>query len=314
MTLSAVTLSPAPVAHPSHIFPALPLEYRQQHVDEVKKEITARWQKVKKTRPSFKAYAKKTEAEIISEFEDIQNFRLGLWYRNPQNSPRICQADYRAAQTLLEKGLYRSINNIAFAYNNTDPTYNASTIVINDRHFIALQEPDPKILPLFFRFLINHGVSLLVRLKPEHEYSDEFSVKYWENRLSGDSSTLKIDWLHSGTDFQPVFIPYFFSETWSDDKADDVENLYQLVNRVRTAYGKLENPGPLACHCASGVGRTGTFITAIILADLIDRSKDKGLSVEKVALKLSIQRPNLIANAEQYLMLYRFADYYLERI
>ena len=127
-------------------FPALPLEFRQKHKKEVHTELTKRWEKVLQKKDSFAPYEKKSDQEILKEFQELQLFRLHLWYSNPGKSPHICQEDYMAAQDLLEKGYYRTLNNIAFAYNCTDNTYNASTVLIEGYHFIALQEPNEKIL------------------------------------------------------------------------------------------------------------------------------------------------------------------------
>ena len=295
-------------------FPLLPLEVRNQHLQHVAEAIEKRWIKLKQKKSSFSLYQKKSDAEILDEFQKVHAFRLKLWYRNPGESPHICQEDYQVSQDLLEKGYYRTINNIAFAYNRTDSTYNASTIYIQGQHFIALQEPTPELLSLFFKFLINHHVAMLVRLKPEKEFFGPFSIKYWHERLKAENPPLlKVDVMHAGKTFQPVWIPYFALEKWEDDASTDIELLADLVKNVREVYQTMSHKGPIACHCASGVGRTGTFIAALALAQSIENSTTENLSIEETVLKLSIQRPNMVGTPEQYLMLYRFVDYYLRQ-
>ena len=120
--------------------------------------------------------------------------------------------------------------------------------------------------------------------------------------------------MHSGNTFKPVSIPYFALDVWQDNEDMDIPTFYNLVQKVRKAYQKLGGQGSIACHCASGVGRTGTFLAALVLADTIDRSGLQQLSLEQIVLELSIQRPNLISRAKQYVMLYRFVDYYQQQL
>jgi len=241
------------------VFPTLPTEIEEEHLFQVKQNIVKRWLVLKKLKQSFVNYSKnKSDSEIKEEFCKLHSLRQSLWYKNPTSSPHISNKDYMVAQDLLAKGYYRRADNIAFAYNRTDSSYNASTILINGLHFIALQEPDKNTLNAFFKFLLNHRVSILVRLKPKEEFINHSSIKYWEDRLVDDKILV--------SDYEvlkpaiPVAIPYYFTDKWVDDKAISIEELYNLVQLVRKVYKGLQ--GPVACHCASGIGRTGTFMAA----------------------------------------------------
>lgn len=294
----------------TYVFPILPTEIRQKHKDNVQEAIEKRWYKVLQVKSSFAPYAAKPDQEIKKEFQELQRLRMNLWYKNPAGSPRICQEDYMIAQDLLEKGFYRVITNIAFAYNRTDSSYNASTILLEGYHFIALQEPNNDILHLFFKFLVNHQISILIRVKPEQEFNKANSVKYWNGRLKQAEHGTYIN--ISPPDVANIFIPYCYTDKWQDNMGVDVKELYRLVQEVRSIYSTSNKNAPIACHCASGVGRAGAFIAAFVLAELIDKSNGTEIpSIEEIVMKLSIQRPNLMGTSEQYLILYKFVDYYL---
>lgn len=288
------------------VFPTLPLEIEEEHLAQVKQDIDKRWLVLKKSKHSFVNYSKnKSDSEIKEEFYKLHSLRQNLWYKNPTSSPHISNKDYMVAQDLLAKGFYRRADNIAFAYNRTDSSYNASTILINGLHFIALQEPDKNTLNTFFKFLLNHHVSVLVRLKPKEEFINHSSIKYWEDRLTDDK--LLVSDYEALKPSISVAIPYYFTDKWVDDKAISIEELYNLIQPIREIYKDLQ--GPIACHCASGIGRTGTFIAAFLLTEMIDKVQASSISIEEIVLKLSLQRPNMVANAEQYIALYRFVDY-----
>ncbi|MDP1724117.1 MAG: tyrosine-protein phosphatase [Alphaproteobacteria bacterium] len=310
-----IIITPLHIVFADYIFSALPFEIKQKHIEEVDTQIQQRWAKLKANKASFARYQKKSDGIIREEFRKLHLMRQNLWYRNPEGSPHISQLDYMLDQRLLEKGLYRTVNNMAFSYNCVDSTYNASTILVNGFHFIALMEPLESTLLSFFKLLINHGASILVRLKPEEEFANAGTINYWKDNLIENQGIdlLNLDVSIPNWPAKPVQIPYFYTNAWKDDKGMNVQDLYQLVQQVRLAYLKSETKGPIAVHCASGVGRTGTFIAAFILADLLDRLKANEVSIEEVALRLSIQRPNMVGTEDQYILLYRFIDYYLEQ-
>ena len=276
-------------------------------------EIEKRWKKVLEKKSSFAPYEKKSDQQILKEFHALHLFRLHLWYRDPEQYPHTCQEDYMASQDLLEKGHYRMINNIAFAYNCTDSSYNASTVLIGGYHFIAMQEPNESIINLFFKFLINHQVGILVRVKPADEFSKAYSVRYWNDRLTKNANGISLNIMLPAVkkSAKPIYIPYFYTDAWIDNMVVDIKELYRLVQEVRQAYASSDKERPIACHCASGVGRTGAFIAAIVLAEMLDQAKESVPSIEEVVLRLSIQRLNLMGTPEQYLTLYQFVEYYL---
>lgn len=125
-----------------------------------------------------------------------------------------------------------------------------------------MQEPNESILNLFFKFLINHQVDILVRVKPEDEFSKAYSVRYWNDRLTRNANGASLNIMLPVVKkyAAPIYIPYFYTDAWIDNDGVAIKELYRLVQEVRQASSDKERP--IACHCASGVGRTGAFIAS----------------------------------------------------
>lgn len=296
-----------------YIYPTLPREIVKEKIEEIDQEVTKRWKKVLNQKITFAKYQKKSPEEIDQEYSECEKLRFYLLFEDPTSTVRISQKDYMISQSLLESGNFRSINNLAFEYNNTEKFYNASTVLLEGNHFIALQEPTESTLNLFKKLLINHRAVILVRLKPESEFNKKGSVKYWMGNLVEQDRKmyLKLVVEESLKSIDPVLVPYVYTDSWVDDKGVDVKELYRLVNEVKTLSSQLGDQGPIAVHCASGVGRTGTLIAALAIAKQLDQGKNpEEISVQEIVLKLSIQRPNMIATVEQYRSLYEFTEFY----
>lgn len=287
-------------------------ENSQNCVLDLEKEIEERWEKVKETKKIFSHYEKKSPQEIVKEFQALNKFRKQLWYINPEESEPIASPDYLKATIPNNIG---TIRHAPFDYNSLDKSYNASAIYINGHHFIALREPTAITLNAFFNLLLNQRVSILVRLNQAKEYFQRHKFLYWGKYVVYESNHAFIQPKVIEEDGVTIGlpIPYFYTNEWQDHKGVPVHELYQLVQKVRETYGKIQNPGPIACHCKAGVGRTGTFIAAYVLAHMFDILDPSEISIEAIVLKLSIQRPAMAATKEQYSSLYEFCDYYLAK-
>lgn len=310
-----IMISSFNLASGTEYFPALPLEFRQDRMWKIQAQIEKRWEKVKDAKQDFIFYKNKSDKEIVEEFKKLDNYRNRLWYRNPNKRPLVSNEDYTIAQGLLHKGNDQwPLQWLAFDYNHVDDTFNASTILIDGFHFIALKEPVCETVDAFFKILMNQDVKILIRLNPENE-NENISINYWEDKLiEGPYHHLiqtKIEYPLSVQ--EGATIPYFFTNNWIDNAIIELEELYKLISDVRKAYSHLDEKGPIACHCSAGVGRTGTFIAAFIIAENLDMYKPKNLSIESIVLELSIQRPKMVFNEKQYLLLYRFVEYYIQQ-
>jgi len=282
----------------------------------IEAEIEARWEKLQSYKKKFIPYSQKSKHKISSEFHKIKKIRRKLWYHDPDKPHPTMNKDYLVAETLIKKGDYSgSSPHLAFAYNCVDPIYNASHILINEHHFIAMQGPSDDTIDRFFRLLLSQDVDILLRLKPEKEYLEQKKELYWKDYIieGFDYFFIQPQFHYQHTRLKGFPIPYFFTDSWADNEAIDVSQLYNLVETVRKTYKRINKNGPIACHCSVGVGRTGTFIAAYALAHMLDHLKPHEISIEELVLKLSIQRPLMVSVSQQYLLLYEFVDYYLQQ-
>lgn len=299
---------------------ALPADYREEQFKAIEQAFAQRWDLFIKGK-QFKAYVpEQTASNIAEEFKHIQTLRQQTCFVDPKAPQLISKPEYMIAQDLLEKGLFRSPNNIAFQYNRTDPTYNSSTIVLNGFRFLALEGPSFEQLRNFFTLLQNHQVTHVVRLTAAEEKGKAKTYPYWVGKITREQKTgdafLKIPQYQNKN---PYSIWYYSIDTWYDHQSISPKNLLNLILKVRKNYEP--STGLLATHCAGGVGRTGTFLAGFVLLAEIDKQIERGispkninLSIEKTVLQLSLQRVNMVTKSAQYETLYRLVDLYLNTL
>lgn len=316
LTIGSVNAIQASPIEPVRSFPILPESYRETKFQEIQGAVEQRTLFFLKGRQHQLWQNNKSDEDIAKEFEQIYDWRLHAWYTNPKATTLVSRADFMIAQDLLEKGLFRYPHTIAFEYNKTDPSYNSSTIVLNGLRFLALEAPTPKNNQNFLTLLKNHAVFQLVRLTSAQENGKEKSYPYWVGKLKKDPKTGTLLFnVPQETNVTPYPVLYYATNDWKDHEGIDPKALLNLIQNVKKAY----DPNRLlACHCSAGVGRTGTFLAGFILLREIDTQiasgkakKDLNVSIEKVVMQLSLQRPYMVASLDQYKTLYRLVDLYM---
>ncbi len=302
-------------------FPSLPLAYRENRYKEIQTAFDERSKLYLQGRQFHSWKANKSDQEIAQEYADLESWRHHAWYSNSGEKMLISRPDFMVAQDLLEKGYYKRPHLLAFQYNQTDGSYNSSTIILNGQRFLAMEAPSTaKLTQNFFNLLQNHQVSQLVRLTPASENGVQKSIAYWQNRVKKDPKTgkqiLQVPFAGSRQNYE---ISYYSIDNWLDHRGIDPKILLKTIQEVRKNYDP--NVGLLACHCSGGVGRTGTFLAGFILLQDIDKQIALGatpetldISIEKVVLQLSLQRIHMVARAEQYQTLYRLVDLYVQSL
>lgn len=307
-------------ADPTRTFPSLPQAYRMIHFQECEASFKKRAEKFlanKQYRPWSMNINKE---EILAEFERMTQWREALWYVDPKAKTLESHEDFMISQNLLINHRYRKPHLIAFAYNNTDTSYNSDTIILNGLKFLALEAPSKASIESFLNLMHNFQVTHLVRLTPATENGGEKSYPYWVRHVETDAATqesfLNIPLESEDGDPLPYKLRYVGIDTWKDHTSGSPDELLDLILKARKGY----TPSSLmAVHCHSGVARTGTFIAGFILLNEIDQQIAKGVkpadikvSIEKTVAQLSLQRFYMVGKPAQYLTLYRLVDLYIK--
>ncbi len=264
-----ILLLTANSAFAKRTFASLPTTYRENKVKEVENGFEERSKMFLQGRQFRSWKFNKPDDEIKTEYENLNEWRNHTWYSESSKTALISRPDFMIAQDLLEKGYYKRPHLIAFHYNQTDGSYNSSTIVLNGQHFLAMEAPStPKLTDNFFKLLQNFQVTQLVRLTPEQEKDIPKSIPYWNNRVSKDVKTgaLTLNAPQIGTD-KTYPIHYYVIENWFDNRGISPEILLNIIQDIRKHYDP--KAGLLACHCSGGVGRTGTFLAAFLLIQIL---------------------------------------------
>lgn len=309
------------VIKPIQSFPSLPNHEREAKFQAVEKGFEERSNLFLKGKHFQNWTANRKQKEIFEEFKHIEEWRNQSWYSENTGEFLVSRIDFMVAQDLLEKGYYRTPNLIAFQYNQTDGSYNSSTIVLNGQRFLALEAPSEKNINQFYKLLQNFQVSQLVRLAPSTATNGEKqSYPYWQGRIKNDPKSGE-QWVHIPmAGISKTFpIRYYYTDSWQGEQSIDIPTLMKLIKTVRKA--KDSDDGLMACHCANGVGRTGTFIAGYLLLQEIDRQIAAGsdidhldISIEKIVMQLSMQRVYMVSKPEQYFSLYRLVDQYIQSL
>jgi hypothetical protein len=305
----------ASIPEPALSLPTLPQQYIAARFQAIQQSFEQRAVLFLKGKPFHRWRANKARKEILEEFEQLNDWRLHSWYVDPTANILVSRIDFMVAQDLLEKGLYRKPAFIAFQYNQTDSSYNSSTIVLNSLKCLALESPSARSTRNFLTLLQNHRVTQLVHLSSANENIHQKN-EAWVGKLKTNSKHETYLTFPQGNGAAPYRIRYYATDAWEDQQGLNPATLLRLIQSVRNHY---DPQGLIACYSTNGGGRTGTFLAGFLLLREIDRQIAAGvgknllnISIEKVVMQLSLQRPYLVRTGEQYYTLYRLVDLYIK--
>lgn len=284
--------------------------------EEAEKGLAKRWEDFRGDFRTFPLWQPNwTEAELKNRFEQMQAERWSVYFINPEdrlkpNSVGQYRPLYAIPSSFKSWGS-RFAFSCAFDYNLATPDYNASIIILDHRHFLAMEAPTQANLPAFYRLLDRYHVTDLVRLTCAYSNNRENSFPYWEGRIDINPTNGK-NILHlNGRELN-----YFFTDCWENHEGTEPQKLYSLVKAVMEQETDSQM---IAIHCRAGVGRTGMFLAAYTLVHEIDHQIANGadigsiqISIDRVIWELSLQRTFMIDKYQQYEDLYRFVNWYIK--
>ena len=126
-------------------------------------------------------FHRKSEAEIIDEFNRINLWReQKVWYKDPNVQDLEAHPDFAISQPVLVNNRFRKPHLVSFSFNNTDYSYNSSTISLNGLQFLALEAPSKESVKAFRNLLHNQHVRTVVCLTPAFEGNSEKCYPYWK--------------------------------------------------------------------------------------------------------------------------------------
>jgi protein tyrosine phosphatase len=235
----------------------------------------------------------KQDEQIKKEFESLEEWRKKRWYHNPTAKIRRSQDLFIMAKDLQTAKYFHYPEIVAFQYNRSDPTYNASTIMLNGRCFFALEAPTAESEQRFLKFLHRHHVTHLVRLTPSHEKGIEKCYPYWQGRLHLNKNNFEGKKDRKSEKDQkpsnhvlkfPVNFPgkkrvyketaYFSTDNWLDGTGYNAEELLDLILEVKKAadiYAQQIHKN-----------KKSNFITKKINSKTFQKTKDTPKPAEKV--------------------------------
>lgn len=240
------------------------------HFFAVQQAVNTKWQELAKE-IEFPMYSPgREDHSILEEYERLDKQRRHFF--NTDNFFTVSHEHLRSWQ-------FRHPDCLTFSHSATDPSYNSSSITVDEQRFFALEGPQEQHLKHFINLIETWNVNHLVCLTDAKEQEEDKCHPYWHTLIT----------------------PFEFWPEWLDGTGATADKLIAKAQRVK----EHSQEQIIAVHCSAGVGRTGTFIATICLLNQLDNPT---LSIYELVLYLNFHRPWMVGNKEQYLSLYRVMD------
>jgi len=97
-------------------------------------------------------------------------------------------------------------------------------------------------------------------------------------------------------------ITHIHYENWPDNGAPEPLLFYRFIHLVSSIHPLSSSP--LFVHCAAGIGRSGTFVTAHSLCKEIDLLHPTTINIPQRVVALRMQRSGLVSTVVQFAAIY----------
>lgn len=205
----------------------------------------------------------------------------------------------------------------------------ASDVLTPTQQYIMAQGPLENTAPDFWYALIERNCPLIVTAVMAIEKGNDKCYGYWENHAfpiethgwvvtpTADSPIIAEEeshrivkrsfiCLHKATQ-ESKTITQLHYENWPDNGIPNFDLFVRLLDEVDEM--QIATTTPIAVHCSAGIGRSGTFVAAHSLRKALQQEsnhhQDHLINIPKAIIALRLQRPYLIANAEQLQTVYQ---------
>ncbi|XP_071477210.1 receptor-type tyrosine-protein phosphatase eta-like [Diadema antillarum] len=195
-----------------------------------------------------------------------------------------------------------------------------------NKKYIATQGPMPQTIEDFWEMVWENQAGTIVMMSALVEGGKTKCERYWpanEEPLQYGNTTVSLVNSNQSDYFiqrtlklekegsERTVVHYQFT-AWTDHGVPETtEPLLDLIRKVQAS--SAEDHGPVVVHCSAGVGRTGTFIAADILARKIERSNlSDYIDVYNTVATLREQRALMVQTQYQYIYLHRVTQAAIE--
>ncbi|XP_068231005.1 receptor-type tyrosine-protein phosphatase eta-like [Palaemon carinicauda] len=198
-----------------------------------------------------------------------------------------------------------------------------------ERTFVASQGPKESTTQDFWRMIWELECLNIVMLTNLMERGREKCFMYWPDVGEGPQETGNITVHNLSEEESELHVIRNFEITNSSDKTKRTVRQFhftawpdygaptheeQLLDFISVIRRQKEGVGtPMVVHCSAGVGRTGTFIGAWNLIDLIRRDPSSPwIDIRGEVLAIRECRPSMVQSQDQFLYLCKCIAAYLE--
>ena len=216
---------------------------------------------------------------------------------------------------------------------NNQNYINASPInILSQKYFIATQGPKNETIEDFWRMIDEYNCNVIIMLCNLIEDGRLKCTEYWNKKNQMKSYVIEnvkeeiknqyiirdIAFINEKKEKKNVKQIHFTG--WPDYGVPNIQDgtIFDIFSEIIEKADLYKGSGPIVVHCSAGVGRTGTFISMYYLEKEIKKQiGDKvdviQFSIFNLVRKLKEMRLYLVQNEEQYLFIYQFVYYLLNK-
>lgn len=193
-----------------------------------------------------------------------------------------------------------------FDEQNQKIDFNGAQFVTGNKNYILMQGPKESTVDLTKMVMTQNDVKQIVCLTPVLENDKVKCECYWFGWKTEEREGFFIRTPRKSDGWTPDIM--FHCEVWPDQGVlADIEPFIQLIKEQRARY----QGGAIAVHCSAGVGRSGVFMVATLMMDLMDQGA-RVLNPVQLMTQIREVRPAMVQTRDQLKFCFKVANYLLQ--